>query len=491
MPGERTAIWAVSALTGVLRKLREDAWGAAASPDGSQIAFANGLRSEIWLMGANGEQPRKLRRGEPGDRFFTLAWSPDGRRIASLNHRALSGQGIIESFDLEGGRSRVLASSLGFGGFCWAPDGRIIYSMAEPPPNQSDNLWELRTDARTGAATGQPRRLTNLAGFLLANLSLSADGERLAFLRARRQTDVWVGELAEKGARLNAPRRLTLDDRTDWLGGWTRDSQAVLFSSNRSGNFDIFRQGIQDRAAEAVVRSSEEGRWPAPSADGQWVLYLTRPYNQTQESPDSDRLMRAPVSGGPAEQVLKAGGFAGSAAMSWERAYTKRYPAFRCPSPPATSCVLAEADHKQIIFTAFDPIEGKKGELTRVEMNPFLQSYWDLSLDGKRVAVTAQESDAGRIRIVPLTGGPPREMSVPGWNYLSGVAWSADGQSLYVTRWTSRGSRLWHLPLNGEPRLLYQKTNIFERPLASPDGRHLAFTELDFDSNAWIVDNFR
>jgi len=205
MPDERTAIWAFSALTGVLRKLREDAWGAAASPDGSQIAFANGARTELWLMGANGEQPRKLRSGGPGERFFTLAWSPDGRRIASHSRRALSGQGIIESFDLEGGQSRVLASSRGFDGFCWAPDGRIIFSMAEPPPDQSENLWELRTDARTGAASGQPRRLTNLAGFLLAHLSLSADGKRLAFLRTRRQTDVWVGELAEMGARLNTP----------------------------------------------------------------------------------------------------------------------------------------------------------------------------------------------------------------------------------------------------------------------------------------------
>ncbi len=43
-------------------------------------------------------------------------------------------------------------------------------------------------------------------------------------------------------AGLNAPRRLTVDDRIDWPGGWTRDSKAIFFYSDRLGTLDLFKQ---------------------------------------------------------------------------------------------------------------------------------------------------------------------------------------------------------------------------------------------------------
>ncbi len=51
-------------LGGSPRKLRDDAEVSSVSPDGSLIAFATNYGKfgprEIWLMGANGEQPRKV-----------------------------------------------------------------------------------------------------------------------------------------------------------------------------------------------------------------------------------------------------------------------------------------------------------------------------------------------------------------------------------------------------------------------------------------------
>ncbi len=103
----------------------------------------------------------------------------------------------------------------------------------------SANIWEIQTNPLTMHASGEPRRLTNWAGFILQDISPTADGKHVAFVRKADQSDVYVGDLEPNWLRLKATRRLTLDDRMDWPGGWLRDASTVLFFSNRSGNFDI------------------------------------------------------------------------------------------------------------------------------------------------------------------------------------------------------------------------------------------------------------
>ncbi len=57
-PNDRAGIWVLSVVGGMLRKLRDDAYGAVPSPDGSRIGFD--YRGEIWLMGTNGEDAHRL-----------------------------------------------------------------------------------------------------------------------------------------------------------------------------------------------------------------------------------------------------------------------------------------------------------------------------------------------------------------------------------------------------------------------------------------------
>jgi Tol biopolymer transport system component len=251
-------------LTGVYRKLRDDVFGAAVSPDSSHIAFLNGARNEIWLMGPNAENPRRILAVQNDVWYSQVEWSSDARRIAYMKHRRRGSEALLEILDLASGQPTVVLSDRRLGSFCWGRDGRILYTLAESPPNEtSSNLWEIQPPSGAGRSPGSPRRLTNWAGFNLFYLSLSADGKRLAFVRGREQSDVYVGELESDGARLKIPRRFTLDDRIDWPGGWSRDSKAILFFSDRNGNLDILRQGINDRIAEALVATQEEERRPS------------------------------------------------------------------------------------------------------------------------------------------------------------------------------------------------------------------------------------
>jgi hypothetical protein len=83
-PGEATGIWLLATAGGPLRKLQDDASGAAASPDGAQIAFFRRAYTEIWLMSPGSEQSRRLAVAKPRYEFAALAWPQDGRRVAYM-----------------------------------------------------------------------------------------------------------------------------------------------------------------------------------------------------------------------------------------------------------------------------------------------------------------------------------------------------------------------------------------------------------------------
>src|SRR3984957_10530969 len=84
-PNRAQSLWEISVLGGSARKLSDEGRSPAVSPDGREIAFISGkkMSNQIWLMAADGEQPRK-EVGDPGDFFGTVAWSPDGTRIAYI-----------------------------------------------------------------------------------------------------------------------------------------------------------------------------------------------------------------------------------------------------------------------------------------------------------------------------------------------------------------------------------------------------------------------
>jgi Tol biopolymer transport system component len=157
----RVSTWIVSVLGGPPRKVRDDADGWAVSPDGRLIAFGT-KQGELWMMGANGEEPRKLAGLSQGRGVWQASWSPDGQRIAYFPPSSVSDPGCsIESRDLKGGKPSVILSDprlcVPHNSLCWALDGRLFFALAEPAPNQNDsNLWEIRVDTRTGKPMGPP-----------------------------------------------------------------------------------------------------------------------------------------------------------------------------------------------------------------------------------------------------------------------------------------------------------------------------------------------
>lgn len=445
-------------------------------------------------MNADGGQAHLFFKPEDGFHYFNPTWFPNGKRIVLAKFRITNGSLALslESRNLQGGDPVTLVSSPRLMDFCVGPNDRIVYSVRELPPNQYDaNLWQVRFDADSGKPSGQPRRLTDWTGFIFVNPGFTSDGNRFSFLNTRGQSDVYVGELASGGTALKAPQRMTLNDRVDWPGGWSPDSKSVFLYSDRNGNLDIYRQSPTDHNAEPVVSGTEEKWFPQPSPDGKWILYMQWVNRPDGTSPTSGKLMRTPIAGGPSESVADIKGHPGFIFGGSDPTNTAGgFPSFRCPQHSSGACVLAESGDNQIIFTAVDPAQGRKAELSKIATDPD-STGWDLSPDGTRIALTVYDYKKADVQIVPVTGGTPQKFSALPWTQLSNVAWAADGKSLFLCSFSSRGTAILHMDLTGNSKLLFKEPSWDIFALSpSPDGHYLAFGPIITNANAWTIAQF-
>jgi hypothetical protein len=189
-------------------------------------------------------------------------------------------------------------------------------------------------------------------------------------------------------------------------------------------------------------------------------------------------LMRAPLSGGPPQLVLKA----------------RPASDFRCLKAPATMCVLSEWENKQLVFYALDPMRGRGQELARQEiaLGPEIaESNWDLSPDGSRIALAMPEGPPARIRILSLASGTRQDIRVTGWSAFQSMEWAADGKGWFVASRSAAANTLLFVDPQGHAYPLRQTAGAYDTyAIPSPDGHHLAFLEYTTANNAWLIENF-
>jgi len=153
-------------------------------------------------------------------------------------------------------------------------------------------------------------------------------------------------------------------------------------------------------------------------------------------------------------------------------------------------CVILDRieDSKEIVLTAFDPVEGLGAELARIKLDYGMDDPGvSPSPDGTRIAVLAA---ADRFKIFTIRGELIKEIQVKGPTSVYNFNWAQDSKALFVTGTVPGGQVLLRVSLDGQTQPVIEGHMPVIAGRASPDGRHLAVNVGGDSANMWMMENF-
>jgi eukaryotic-like serine/threonine-protein kinase len=105
-------------------------------------------------------------------------------------------------------------------------------------------------------------------------LTISPDGKRVAVERTDAQTqnkDIWLVDSAS-----GATTRFTSDPGWDAFPLWSPDGSRIIFTSNRSGVYNLYQKASSGADNEELLYQSTEGKGPNSwSPDGKFLIYYS------------------------------------------------------------------------------------------------------------------------------------------------------------------------------------------------------------------------
>lgn len=285
-----------------------DALGATWGTDGTVIFTRRWLEGLWWIP--PGESPRRLTELEVGTGERSHLWPEllsDGRHLLFTVWR---GGGVdsceVALLDLETGQRRVLlrgAADARFvaprflvfvagGSLSWAELDLKRWELVEParpllegvrfhPVSGAGHFAVSRhgvlvwADSEAASAQGGLYRVEAgawgapvLGPGEFSTPQLSPLGSRLAVTRQMGRLQIWLDDL-ERGTE----ERLTAEGENLWPV-WSPDGRSIVFSSQRDGAFNLYRQEARGDASAERLTSSENVQFPGSwSPDGKQIAY--------------------------------------------------------------------------------------------------------------------------------------------------------------------------------------------------------------------------
>jgi len=349
------SIYRIAPVGGQARKVVQGSYSADWSPDGTQIAFLRGGPSADSIGTIVGIAD--ARTGEEkivttlADRYvFGMRWAPDGRTLVTTqgsftgNIAGLQGLCFI---DVETGETWNAAPESSQGPLStasWISKDELVFSQSSnllgSLSNPADRVVRFHLPSRTfetsfwvgdqfPAVGGQGPLVEVLeSGAILfdefsirQNLHLgvlgdasegsmltrgrgrdrqpafSPDGERVIFSSNRSgQLDLWTLTLAN-----GEVRQITDDAAADWDPAFTPDGRSILWSSNRSGNLEVWMANADGSNARRVSNDGQDAENPTLTRDGKWVVY-------SSSNPEKMGIWRIHPDGTDAKRLVAAPG---------------------------------------------------------------------------------------------------------------------------------------------------------------------------------------
>ena len=316
------------------------------SPDGKSVAFArqsSGSLADIYVVPITGGEPSRLTFDNAS--LAGLAFTENGREIIFSSSRADGGSSEYRHVQIASEYSNLwriptsggTAERVRIGGDAYFPNisrlgNRLAYVQTPP---EDENIYRIELSDRTVSNNPPIKLIGSTRGD--GGPQFAPDGRRIAFHSDRSgESEIWIcdregtnpvqvttlkyadtprwspdgqqiafvyrveaghgarGDIYAISAEGGRPRPIATGDSDDILPSWSRDGKWVYFSSNRTGDQQVWKAPAQGGDAVQVTRRGGGVAWEA--ADGKYVYYV--------KWFPAQGIWRVPVDGGEELQVL-------------------------------------------------------------------------------------------------------------------------------------------------------------------------------------------
>ena len=310
------------------------------SPNGDYFAF---VRSDLaageyslMIAGTDGTTERVIATRGKGDRLSLdgPAWSPDGKTIVcgagwwnKGYHMNLIEVSVTEAVERKVGDQSWFSVAQ----VAWRKDGSGLIFNAREQPMGPSRLWRmLYPQGQAEEITTDPADYRGVSSSRDTNMIVSVQSQRITKIwtvpggDAQRATAIapviglafgldWTtggkivfSSMAADHLNIslvdpNGPdganqTQLTVNAGDNYTPATSPDGRFIVFSSNRTGSFNIWRMNADDGSSLKQLTFGEADSYPSVSADSKWVFY-------DNQSSSKITVWKVPIDGGDAVQV--------------------------------------------------------------------------------------------------------------------------------------------------------------------------------------------
>ena len=422
--------------------------GVTFSPDGSRMTYVrwqdpDPTKSRLLSATMDGTDEQILRIGAYFPVLNSVAWSPDGKRIACSLIKPDNDAGGIDMFDIATRQMRrfVRWDDKTVVDLKWLPSGNGLIVLFENKMRRDQIGFVSYPNGQFGTITNDTSDYSNI--------SLSANGRMLATVQegVTSEIDILSGT---GGAMASVPLKSnrSINDVT-----WTRDGKLLVSEDTRlvqiAGDGSSEKMLLTDASgwipeiescpqgqsivfwwsfhagstAENVWRADPDGSnlvqlskgkadvYPVCSGEGKWVYFIDVP---------NARIMRVPLTGGTPEQV-RGNTIAVQLAIS------------RDSSTLAYMTLIPENHGAPQKLAMVNVANGSKAATKLLEADKGT-GFVQFTPDSTGIAYTIEDHGVGNIWVQAIDGSNGRQITNFTSGTISAFRWSPDGKSLVVHR---------------------------------------------------------